>query len=86
VLAAAPTSAQHVLTAQALKILHRRVGRPVLEHELADELDVLVTGDMLPPPVDLVLLDLHRAGMSVQVGNGWLPADEAGGATVSGPG
>ena len=76
-LAVAPTSAQHALTVQALHRLHGRVGRPVLEHELADELDVLVTGDMLPPPVDLVLEDLRRAGLSVPVGDGWVPVDAA---------
>jgi hypothetical protein len=61
----------------ALTAVHRRVRRPVLEHEIADELDVLITGDELPPPVDLVLDDLCRAGRSAPEAGGWVPLDAA---------
>jgi hypothetical protein len=60
---------------EALACLHHRVGRPVREDEVADELDRLIMGDELPPPVELVLDDLRRAGLSKAVAGGWVPVD-----------
>ena len=74
VLRSAVNSRQHKLTLSVLTRLHRHYGRPVLEHEIADELDSLTTADELPPPVDLVLGDLRRAGLTTTAASGWVPA------------
>jgi len=68
-------SSQHARTLGVLWSLFRRSGRPVREDEIADELDVLLTADELPPPVELLLRHLQDAGLSMAAADGWAPLD-----------